>query len=66
MMADDEVERTIEEAKRRHETGVIPIELRITEAELRNNSETALFELIAHRLNIAQKQIRERDAKDGK
>jgi hypothetical protein len=40
-----------------------PIELRITEAELRNNSEQALFELIAQRLNVAQKQIRERDEK---
>jgi hypothetical protein len=63
-MADD-VERMVEAMKARHELGEGPIMLLITEAELRNNSEQALFELIAQRLNAAQKKIRERDAKDG-
>ena len=64
-MADD-VERMVDAMKARHESGAEIITLLITEAELRNNSEQALFELIAQRLNAAQKQIRERDAKDGK
>jgi hypothetical protein len=64
-MADD-VERMVDAMKARHESGAETITLLITEAELRNNSEQALFELIAQRLNAAQKQIRERDAKDGK
>jgi hypothetical protein len=63
-MSDDEVERLADEMKRKH-AGVTPINLHITEDELRNNSEQSLFELIARRLNEARKQIRERDARNG-
>jgi hypothetical protein len=62
-MVDDEVERLADEMKRKH-AGATPINLHLTEDELRNNSEQALFTLIAQRLEAAQKQIRERDAKD--
>jgi hypothetical protein len=37
-----------------------PIEFLITEAELRNNSEAALFQLIAERLQFAMAEIKAR------
>jgi hypothetical protein len=37
-----------------------PIEFLITEAELRNNSEAALFQLIADRLHVAMTEIKAR------